>query len=50
MPVPAEHHVLKTPVDGEFQGMATALFGMGCFWGAERLFWTAPGVHSTAVG
>ena len=50
MPVPAEHHVLKTPLDGEFQGMATALFGMGCFWGAERLFWKAPGVHSTAVG
>jgi peptide-methionine (S)-S-oxide reductase len=50
MPVPVTHHVLKTPLDGEFQGMATALFGMGCFWGAERLFWTAAGVHSTAVG
>ena len=50
MPVPATHHVLKTPLDGEFQGMATALFGMGCFWGAERLFWMAEGVHSTAVG
>jgi peptide-methionine (S)-S-oxide reductase len=50
MPVPAEHFVLKTPLDDEFQGMATALFGMGCFWGAERLFWLAEGVHSTAAG
>jgi peptide-methionine (S)-S-oxide reductase len=33
-----------------FEGMALALFGMGCFWGAERLFWEAPGVFSTAVG
>jgi len=31
-------------------GLATAVFGMGCFWGAERLFWTLPGVYSTAVG
>ena len=50
MTVPAEHFVLKAPLDDVFQGMATALFGMGCFWGAERLFWTAPGVISTAVG
>src|SRR5215813_2796397 len=32
------------------EGMATAVFGMGCFWGAERLFWQLPGVYSTAVG
>ncbi|SFP88849.1 peptide-methionine (S)-S-oxide reductase [Amycolatopsis arida] len=32
------------------EGMRTAVFGMGCFWGAERLFWQTPGVHSTAVG
>ena len=50
MPVPALHHVLKTPLDDEFHGMSAALFGMGCFWGAERLFWLAEGVHSTAVG
>jgi peptide-methionine (S)-S-oxide reductase len=31
-------------------GLSTAVFGMGCFWGAERLFWTLPGVYSTAVG
>ncbi len=32
------------------EGMRTAVFGLGCFWGAERLFWQTPGVHSTAVG
>jgi len=50
MAVPAAHAVLATPLDGPFPGMATALFGMGCFWGAERTFWQAPGVVSTAVG
>jgi peptide-methionine (S)-S-oxide reductase len=51
MPVPEKHHVLGTPLKGPWPtGMVTAVFGMGCFWGAERLFWQLPGVHSTAVG
>ncbi|MEY4361791.1 MAG: hypothetical protein RL391_1097 [Actinomycetota bacterium] len=51
MPVPAEHHVLGTPLVGPWpEGMATAVFGMGCFWGAERKFWQTSGVYSTAVG
>jgi peptide-methionine (S)-S-oxide reductase len=50
MAVPARHAVLGTPLEGTFPGMQLALFGMGCFWGAERLFWELPGVHSTAVG
>jgi peptide-methionine (S)-S-oxide reductase len=49
--VPAQHEVLKTPLRGPFpDGIETAVFGMGCFWGAERVFWEAPGVYSTAVG
>jgi len=50
VPVPPRHHVLDAPMDDAFDGMEVALFGMGCFWGAERKFWQAPGVHSTAVG
>jgi len=51
MPVPARHLVLGTPLTPPFpDGMQTAVFGMGCFWGAERKFWTAPGVYTTAVG
>jgi len=50
MPVPARHHVLGTPMEPPFAGMETAVFAMGCFWGAEKKFWEAPGVHSTAVG
>src|SRR5664279_1029747 len=51
MPLPARHEVLGTPLKGPFpEGVATAVFGMGCFWGAERIFWQAPGVHTTAVG
>jgi peptide-methionine (S)-S-oxide reductase len=51
MPVPARHEVLGTPLKGPFpQGVETAIFGMGCFWGAERIFWEAPGVYTTAVG
>jgi peptide-methionine (S)-S-oxide reductase len=50
MPVPAAHFVLGVPLDGPFPGLELAMFGMGCFWGAERKFWEAPGVHSTAVG
>jgi peptide-methionine (S)-S-oxide reductase len=44
------HAVKGTPVVPPFEGMGQAVFGMGCFWGAERKFWQAPGVHSTAVG
>jgi peptide-methionine (S)-S-oxide reductase len=51
MVVPARHEVLGTPLKGPFpDGVQTAIFGMGCFWGAERLFWQAEGVYSTAVG
>ncbi len=49
--VPARHFVLGTPLEPPFpDGMQTAVFGMGCFWGAERTFWEAPGVYTTAVG
>ncbi|MCA9751097.1 MAG: peptide-methionine (S)-S-oxide reductase MsrA [Gemmatimonadetes bacterium] len=48
--VPGKHAVLGTPLDGPFEGFEIATFGLGCFWGAERKFWQAPGVHSTAVG
>jgi peptide-methionine (S)-S-oxide reductase len=51
MRVPARHDVLGTPLKGPFpEGVDTAIFGMGCFWGAERIFWEADGVYSTAVG
>jgi peptide-methionine (S)-S-oxide reductase len=50
MPVPARHLVTGAPLVGPFPGKATAIFGMGCFWGAERKFWQAPGVFTTAVG
>ncbi len=51
MPVPAAHEVLGTPLKPPFpDGMETAVFGLGCFWGAERVFWQAPGVYTTAVG
>jgi peptide-methionine (S)-S-oxide reductase len=51
IPVPALHAVLKTPIKGPFPaGVQTAIFGMGCFWGAERIFWEADGVYTTAVG
>ena len=50
-PVPASHAVLGTPLEGPFPaGLETAYFALGCFWGAERMFWTIPGVYSTAVG
>jgi peptide-methionine (S)-S-oxide reductase len=49
--VPARHEVLGTPLKGPFpDGVETAIFGMGCFWGAERIFWEAHGVYTTAVG
>jgi peptide-methionine (S)-S-oxide reductase len=45
------HFVLGTPMKPPFpEGSARALFGLGCFWGAEKRFWTLPGVHTTAVG
>jgi peptide-methionine (S)-S-oxide reductase len=51
MPVPAKHFVLGTPMEPPFPaGFQLALFGMGCFWGAERLFWKHKGVYTTAVG
>jgi peptide-methionine (S)-S-oxide reductase len=51
MPVPPRHFVLGTPLEPPFpEGMRQALFGLGCFWGAEKLFWQLPGVHTTAVG
>jgi peptide-methionine (S)-S-oxide reductase len=51
MPVPAAHAVLGTPLTPPFpEGTEVAYFGLGCFWGAERAFWTLPGVFTTAVG
>jgi peptide-methionine (S)-S-oxide reductase len=49
--VPESHFVNGRPLVGPFpDGMETAVFGMGCFWGAERRFWTMEGVHTTSVG
>jgi peptide-methionine (S)-S-oxide reductase len=49
--VPDRHAVLGTPLKPPFpDGLEQAIFGLGCFWGAERLFWQLPGVHTTAVG
>jgi peptide-methionine (S)-S-oxide reductase len=51
MPVTSRHHVLGTSLTPPFPaGTETAMFGMGCFWGAEKAFWNLPGVHTTAVG
>jgi peptide-methionine (S)-S-oxide reductase len=51
MPIPAAHYVNGHPIAPPFPaGLEQAVFGMGCFWGAERKFWQAPGVYSTAVG
>ena len=51
MPIPDKHFVLGTPLKGPFPaGLRQALFGLGCFWGAEKKFWQTPGVYSTQVG
>ncbi len=49
--IPERHEVLGTPLQAPFPaGLETAWFGLGCFWGAEKMFWQVPGVYSTAVG
>ncbi|MDB5523609.1 MAG: msra3 [Rhizobium sp.] len=51
IPTAAHHFVNGRPLKAPFpDGMQSVLFGMGCFWGAERLFWKMPGIHVTAVG
>jgi len=51
LPVPARHEVNGHPLVGPFpEGLQTAVFGLGCFWGAERKFWQTEGVYTTAVG
>jgi peptide-methionine (S)-S-oxide reductase len=51
MPVPEAHFVNGHPLKPPFPaGLETAIFGLGCFWGAERCFWRLPGVYTTAVG
>jgi peptide-methionine (S)-S-oxide reductase len=51
MTVPERHFVLGTPLRPPFpDGMRQAVFGLGCFWGAEKRFWSEPGVYTTAVG
>lgn len=51
MPVPSSHHVNGNPLEPPWpEHLQQAVFGLGCFWGAERRFWQTEGVHSTAVG
>jgi peptide-methionine (S)-S-oxide reductase len=51
IPVPDRHFVLDAPLKPPFgEGLQTAVVGMGCFWGAERVFWQLDGVYTTAVG
>ncbi len=51
IPVPPKHAVLGASLTPPFpEGLETAIFGLGCFWGAERKFWQTPGVYTTAVG
>ena len=47
----SNHHITGNPLRGPYpDGLVTAMFGMGCFWGAEKIFWSLPGVFITAVG
>ncbi len=49
--IPERHEVLGTPLQGPFPaGLETAIFGLGCFWGAEQIYWQLPGVYTTSVG
>ena len=51
MPVPEAHFEMGTPLVGPWpENTETLVVGMGCFWGAERIFWQQPGVYSTSVG
>ncbi len=51
LPVADRHRVLDAPLKVPFpEGIEVAYFGLGCFWGAERMFWQTPGVYTTAVG
>ena len=51
MPVPARHEVLDAPLRPPYpEASSVAEFALGCFWGAEKVFWQTPGVISTAVG
>jgi peptide-methionine (S)-S-oxide reductase len=50
MPLRNVHHVNGRPLRDAFEGLARVQFGMGCFWGAERKYWSVPGVYTTAVG
>jgi peptide-methionine (S)-S-oxide reductase len=51
LPTAATHAVLRTPIKGPFpDGIEQAVFGLGCFWGAEKAFWNLDGVYTTAVG
>ncbi|GAC1415719.1 MAG: peptide-methionine (S)-S-oxide reductase MsrA [Burkholderiaceae bacterium] len=50
MPVHNQHHIHGRPIAGDFSGLSRIQFGMGCFWGVERMFWSLPGVVTTAVG
>ncbi|MEL6585565.1 MAG: peptide-methionine (S)-S-oxide reductase MsrA [Pseudomonadota bacterium] len=51
IPLAGAHHVYGTPLSNDVpDGMEEAMFGMGCFWGVERMFWTLDGVHMTLVG
>jgi peptide-methionine (S)-S-oxide reductase len=50
MPVPKTHHVTGGALEPSDQSLRQAIFGMGCFWGAEKMFWQTPGVISTNVG
>lgn len=51
IPLTGDHHVFGTPLSNDVpEGMEQAMFGMGCFWGVERMFWQLPGIHMTLVG